>query len=255
MRSYSSRALPKLIPDTLLHLFVLADHRTLEFRKCVLRFQSDTMMKGGLQIGDAAQETEFRCCESFCSQPRAPLHPMRANIFQLVRFAAQNSVSRLSLPASSDKACLDTFSSSMVDCTQSITPRLNSTCSRMCQSSARATLRFKALDDGVLQSPGARIHGSDARHFGFGRIAGMQQRHQDRAAGWRRMIAVGVAQPHALANFGDHRCEFFTFFVHVCLLLPTRCDFRVNSTARGEFAGERRLDRDGTPSPHPPKNG
>jgi hypothetical protein len=55
--------------------------------------------------------------------------------------------------------------------------RLNSTCSRTCQSSARATRRFQPAP-AVQRPAGARIHGADGGHLAQRGIARVQQRHQ-----------------------------------------------------------------------------
>src|SRR5689334_22852155 len=132
-------------------------------------------------------------------------------------------------------------SASSVDCTHDITARLNSTCSRTCQSSARATSRFIAW-----MMP---FNGPPRRGFTVPMLATLPSA-ASRAC--MRAVRSGTGTPSADAPFGfrarTRRRSSSTTAASSSLLrstfpAPTRCDFSKDAAARGKFACYRRRHR------------
>ena len=141
--------------------------------------QRDAMLERRLQFGDAAQELDLG------SRPASVPMPVRhsaqcvADVLQLARLSAQ--CLRLAADFARGERDMAGWIRSALRASPARRPsraRLNSTCSRTCQSSARATIRFTRWAMEFFSPGGARIHGADAGHLRFGGVARVQQRRQ-----------------------------------------------------------------------------
>ncbi len=132
------------------------------------------MLKAALQIGHAAQELDFVVAPA-CAPTRRATRPNDCGCPSTPPPSAASAAMRL---PNSTSARLVSLSASIVASTQATILRLNSTCSRTCQSSTRATKRFQRLHQRVQRTAGARVHGADGGHFAERGVARMHQRHQ-----------------------------------------------------------------------------
>ena len=111
------------------------------------------------------------------------------------------------LPPSAEIERLVSLSASSVASTQLITSRLNSTCSRTCQSRARAT-NFFAIWASALSGPPRRgFTVPIAATFALGCVAGVHQGHQVRQRDFQvfERVRAGVAGAHAGADLFEER--------------------------------------------------